>query len=269
MEKEQVEIKTPEYVSLQFQLSGLGSRAVAFMIDQLILTVITIVLLLIVYRIMWGQFVYFDDHNDYSFMPIAITIILLFILQWGYYFVYEYFSGGRTIGKKSMGIRVIQENGHSLTLLSCFIRNLMRMIDSLPAYYLLGMIIIFFHPKHKRLGDIVAGTIVVHERGKKKQGKKASALEKEIERRGLSKDDLVLEDWAINALSNKEWNIVKTYSNRFMELPMAERKKLTAEIASILLPKIGIEIEGMNEYDLENKLFILYLRLKDEWEYEL
>lgn len=269
MEKEYVEFKTPEYVSLQFKLAGLGSRAVAFIVDQMILTVSTIVIILIVFQIMKGQLIYFDDHNDYSFMPIAIAIILLFVLQWGYYFAYEYFSGGRTIGKKLMGIRVIQENGHSLTLLSSFNRNLIRMIDSLPVYYMLGMIFVFFHPKHKRLGDIVAGTIVVHERRKKKQKKKASKFEKEIERRGLTQDDLIIEEWAMSALGNKEWNIMKAYSNRFLELPMSERSQITEEIARILLPKIGVDVEGMSDYDLENRLLLLYLRLRDEWEYEL
>lgn len=267
LEKEHVEIKTPEFVTLRFQLAGLGSRAFAFIIDQLILMMSAIVLILIVYVIMFGQ-LHYRDYFGFSYMPIAIAIILLFVMQWGYYFAYEYFSGGRTIGKKWMGIRVIQENGHSLTLLSSFIRNLIRIIDSLPVSYLLGMIIIFFHPKHKRLGDIVAGTIVVYEKSKKRK-KKASTLEKEIERRGLLKENLMIEDWGKNALGMEEWKLVKVYGHRFLELPMLERKQLTEQIAGILLPKIGIDAEGMSDYDLESTLLLLYLRLRDEWEYEL
>ncbi len=114
---------------------------------------------------------------EISSLTIGIIIIILFIINWGYFFAFEYFSGGRTLGKKVIGIRVIQDNGHSVTLLSSLIRNLLRIIDSLPASYFLGMMMMFFHSKHKRLGDFVAGTIVVHER-KTKSNKKLTALEK-------------------------------------------------------------------------------------------
>ncbi|MFK4996937.1 RDD family protein [Bacillus sp. N9] len=65
------------------------------------------------------------------------------MINWGYFIVFEFVSGGRTIGKRVIGIRVIQDNGHSITFLSSLIRNLLRVIDSLPTSYLLGMIMIF------------------------------------------------------------------------------------------------------------------------------
>lgn len=200
-----------------------------------------------------------------SSLPIAITIILLFLINWGYFFVVEYFSGGKTIGKKMLGVRVIQENGHSLTLLSSLIRNLLRIIDSLPASYLLGIIMVFFHPSHKRLGDLVAGTIVVHERkGKRKKG---SSIEREIESRGLQASDLVIDEWTLKTLGTKEWNLLKTYSNRLLQLPNSERNKLTKEIAAILLPKVGLVQEDKNIYKLENTLLTLYLIVKEDWEF--
>ena len=267
MNQEQVDIKTPEFVSLQFQSAGLGSRTAAFIIDQLILMTVNVIIIICLGFVLYG----FDDLfflTEFMSYPIAITLIVLFLLNWGYFFVLEYFSGGKTIGKRVIGIRVIQENGHSLTILSSFIRNLVRIIDSLPANYLVGMLMIFFHPKNKRIGDLVAGTIVVHERKAKKKSR-LSAIEKEIERRGLSKDDLVIEEWAFRSLGAKEWNLVKTYSHRLLQLPISERVQLTNKMAEILLPKIGIEVEGKEVYELENALLILYLLLKEEWEFEL
>ena len=193
MNEEELDIKTPEFVSIQFQIAGLGSRSAAFIIDQLLLMTFNILSIVILFFVLDGmskmEFIFIGNS-----LPIAITIIALFIINWGYFFAFEFFSGGRTLGKKLMGIRVIQENGHSITLLSSFIRNLIRIIDSLPTAYFLGIIMIFFHSKHKRLGDLVAGTIVVHER-KTKRKKKLSPLENEIERRGLSKDELTIDDW--------------------------------------------------------------------------
>ncbi|WP_404456760.1 RDD family protein [Virgibacillus necropolis] len=267
MNQEQVEIKTPEFVSLQFQLAGLGSRAAALIIDQLILTVVSVLV------IVGMSFVEFDQMSllslpELSSLPIAIAIILIFLINWGYFFVVEYFSGGRTIGKKMLGIRVIQDNGHSLTVLSSLIRNLLRIIDSLPASYLVGMTMVFFHPKHKRLGDLVAGTIVVHER-KGKRNKKMSSIEKEIEFRGLQASDLSIDEWTLKTLGTKEWNLLKTYSNRLLQLPYSERGELTREIATILFSKVGLETEYKTTRELENTLLILYLLLKEEWEFEL
>lgn len=267
MNDERVDIKTPEFVSIQFQIAGLGSRSAAFIIDQLLLMVVNILSIIILLFVMDGMssFSFFMMENT---LPIAITVIVLFIVNWGYFFAFEFFSGGRTLGKKLVGIRVIQENGHSITLLSSFIRNFIRMIDSLPTAYFLGIIMIFFHSKHKRLGDIVAGTIVVHER-KPKRNKKQTPLEEEIYNRGLSTDDLTIDEWTLKSLGIKEWKLVSTYANRFQHIQLVERNQLTEQIAEVLLPKIGLETAGKKTYYLENTLLVLYLILKDEWEFEL
>lgn len=267
MYDDQLDIKTPEYVSIQFQIAGLGSRAAAFLIDQLLLwtvNILTIIVLLFLYNGMDSLPIFLMD----SSIPVAVTIILLFIINWGYFFVFEFFSGGRTIGKKAVGIRVIQENGHSITLLASFIRNLIRLIDSLPTAYLVGMLMIFFHSKHKRLGDLVAGTIVVHER-KAKRKKKLTPIEKEINNRGLSKVDLTIDEWTLKSFGVKDWKIISTYASRFHQLPLDERNQLTKQIANLLLIKLGLTVEGENEMDLENKLLVLYLILREDWEFEL
>lgn len=261
-----VHIKTPEYVSLQFQPAGLGSRTVAFLIDQIILWAISALVILSLVFVMNADMKIIG--NGITSWPVAIAIISLFILHWGYFFVLEYFSGGRTIGKKIIGIRVIQDNGHSLTLLSSFIRNFFRIIDSLPTNYLVGILMIYFHPKHKRVGDLVAGSIVIHERNQKRT-KKTSAIEKEIEARGLTKEELEMEDLMISSLGTKEWTLLKTYKNRFSQLPLAEREQLTLKISEILLPKVGLQVGNMNEEELENTLLRLYLVMKEDWEYDL
>ncbi|MBY7141534.1 RDD family protein [Virgibacillus sp. NKC19-3] len=259
-QEEQVAIKTPEFVSLQFKLAGLGSRAGAMIIDQIVLTIFNIVITL---------FLVFAINADMDLLvtdsAAAIVVILMFLAYWGYFFVCEYFFGGRTLGKRLMGLRVIQDNGHSITLLSSLIRNLLRVIDMIPMY-LTGMIMIFFHSKHKRLGDLVAGTLVVHEPRPKKEHK-ATAIEKEIKSRGLSKESLSIEDGALHSLGIKEWNLLNTYSNRILQLPQAERMQLTYKMAQTLLPKAGIGVNRKNERELENMLLTLYLILKDEWEF--
>lgn len=268
MNYEQMEVKTPEYVSLQFRLAGLGSRAAAFIIDQMFLMLVNILCIIIAYFVVKGMYSLPFFLIDSS-VPIAITVIILFIINGGYFFACEFFTGGRTLGKKMVGIRVIQDNGHSITLLSSFIRNLLRIIDSLPTGYFVGILMIFFHPKHKRLGDLVAGTIVVHERKAKAKKKKLTDIEKEIHNRGLSKDHLVIDEWTLKSFKEKDWKLLKTYIGRFQQLTEIERVQLTRQIADLLLPKIGIDAAGKNTEDLENILLVLYLHLRDEWEFEL
>ncbi|MFI8684373.1 RDD family protein [Rossellomorea sp. NPDC077527] len=269
MLEEQVDIRTPEYVSLQFQPAGLGSRAAALMIDQIILGILNIlIVVLLVFATTGGNSPFAWYLFDVNSTLWGIAIIGLFVLNWGYFFALEYFWGGKTVGKRLLGIRVMQENGHSVTLLSCFIRNLLRIIDSLPAAYFLGMIMIFLHSKHKRLGDIVAGTIVVHER-RVKGKRKEKTIEKEIRQRGLQKEDLSVEEWTLKQLGSKEWSLIKTYANRFSQLPLAERNHLSKKLADILFPKLGIDMEGKTYEELENTLLLLYVALREEWEIEL
>ena len=267
MNEDHLDIKTPEFVSIQFQIAGLGSRSAAFIIDQLLLMAFNILSLIVLFFVLDGmskmEFIFIGNS-----LPIAITIIALFLVNGGYFFAYEFFSGGRTFGKKLMGIRVIQENGHSITLLSSFIRNLIRIIDSLPTAYFLGIIMIFFHSKHKRLGDLVAGTIVVHER-KAKRKKKQTPLEIEIDSRGLSKDELMIDEWTLKSLGMKEWKLVQTYANRFLQIPLAERNQLTERIVELIFPKVGLDPSGKTTEELEDNLLALYLILREEWEFEL
>lgn len=266
MNEEKVDIRTPEYVSLQFKVAGLGSRSAAFIIDYLIIQVVSIVLLLLAFFIIRDQSGGLFT-MDLSGTTIAIAIIVLFILNWGYFFAFEFFSGGKTLGKSIIGIRTIQENGHSVTLLSAFIRNLLRIIDSLPASYFLGIVMVFFHPKHKRIGDLVAGTIVIHER-KRKSKKRVSVVDREISKRGLSREDLVIDDIKLQTFGTKEWHLIKKYCNRMLTVTPIERKDLTRQVANVLFPKIDLDVEGKTETELENTLLVLFLKLKDEWEYE-
>ncbi|MGN8647172.1 RDD family protein [Gracilibacillus sp. HCP3S3_G5_1] len=261
MEQEQLKVKTPEYVSLQFQLAGLGSRSAAQLIDYTIifLTQFSIILLL-----------FFGFNNSISDLfsghlesiLLAIIIIVIFLLQFGYFIFFEYFWGGRTIGKRILGIRVIQENGHNITFLSSIIRNFIRLIDMLPGAYAVGIIMIFFHSKHKRLGDITAGTIVVHERRKKSQ----SALEKYIAQQGIRKEDLQLEPYHLKQFNQKDWRLLHTYVQRIVHMQPKERMTLTTQVSNILLPRIEDQFQN-STISKEACLLLLYLHLKEEWEY--
>lgn len=268
MHFQQTEMATPEHVVVQYRLAGLGSRFLAQLIDVIILGIIFILL---------GLFLVFvglpitDFLSDYIFIGFssyifALVIISVFVLMWGYFALFEFFTGGQTPGKMAVGIRVIQEGGQSITFLSAFIRNVIRIIDLLPSFYLIGMVVIFFHPKHKRLGDLVGGTIVVYDRKTSKK-KRKSHLEQEIQYRGITSQTLSLEPWALRRLTAKEWTLLSTYIERRQNLKQEDKMQITFEVAEILLPRIGLAVEGRPLEQVENDLFALYLILKEEYSF--
>ncbi|WP_058305871.1 RDD family protein [Gracilibacillus massiliensis] len=263
MEQEKLGVKTPEYVSLQFQLAGLGSRSAAHIIDYAIIMFTQLLIILFLLLAFTNSVTNFFLGAGES-LVFAIVLIVIFILNFGYFILFEYFWGGRTIGKRILGIRVIQENGHNITLLSSIIRNFVRIIDSLPSAYAVGIILIFAHNKHKRLGDITAGTIVVHE--KQKKSRKQKPLDKYIDEKGLSKETLQLESFHLKQFSQKDWRLLQTYVHRIVDLRTQERDQLTMQVSKILLPKIEDQITN-KAISNENWLILLYLHLKEEWEY--
>lgn len=155
-----VRIETPEHVRLGFELAGLGSRSAAVIVDMVIITisVMGVVLLLGGLEVVAGE-------SWITNLGVSAGILLLFVIQWGYFFLLEGFFGGRTIGKRSLGIRVIGAGGTSITLQAAALRNLIRIIDLQPVgSSVIGLGFIALHPKGQRLGDIVAGTVVVRDR---------------------------------------------------------------------------------------------------------
>ncbi|WP_440896445.1 RDD family protein [Amphibacillus sp. Q70] len=263
---EQAEIKTPEYVSLKYTMAGLGSRAPAFIIDQCVIGLLYLIIFL-------GLFFSFESSLfnlvlDQAFLwLIAGVILLVFAIEWSYFILCEFFWKGKTIGKRILGIRVIQDNGHRITLLSSMIRNLLRIIDELPVSYLLGIILILVHSKHKRLGDLVAGTIVVHDQGLGRKKNKKDPIEKVIRRNNWTEDTIQFDSFLLDQVKERDFELVKTYCQRYLTLANYEKDKLTRQVGDILLPKLAIDPQDRQAREIEQILFVLYLKLRDQWDY--
>jgi len=143
---------------LQLELAGLGSRMAAAIYD-LITLVLLLVIVSLAFSLAGGLKAALGGWAG------AFLVIVSFVLFWGYFTLFEAFNGGRTPGKWRVGIRVVMDTGHPITLPASFIRNLIRLVDIQPlGTHLIGLLFVFFQPSHKRLGDIVAGTIVVRDR---------------------------------------------------------------------------------------------------------
>lgn len=147
-------IETPENVVIELELAGLGSRFAAAIVDTLILA-----LLLIVAVISFGALA----GRGLGAWAAAIMILVIFVIFAGYFVLCEALMNGQTPGKRQFGLRVVMDTGHPITFGAAVSRNLVRIVD-VQLGYLVGCAFIFMHPSHKRLGDIVAGTVVVRDR---------------------------------------------------------------------------------------------------------
>ena len=145
-------VTTPERVSFQFQLAGVGTRAVAQILD-----------LLIVVGVLIGLYFVAAAAGQAGFDLLAYLVALLgsFVVIFGYFWGCEAFWSGQTIGKKVFRLRAVGDRGEPMTYVQAAIRNLVRLVDFLPYGYGVGMVVLFMNGKGKRLGDIAAGTIVV------------------------------------------------------------------------------------------------------------
>jgi len=157
-------IETPERVPLHFALASIGNRFIACAIDHAI-QVLTLVTLVILFLIIAG---FSDFGSRLSNAPkwiIALLIILIFILMSGYFAFFEWIWNGQTPGKRWMKLRVIREDGRPIGFFEAMVRNLLRNFDVMPSpFYSIGLISVFATDRDQRVGDLVAGTVVVRER---------------------------------------------------------------------------------------------------------
>ncbi len=159
-QNDKLTIETPELIPLEYPLAGIGSRFLALAFDTLIQLGVALVLVVagvVVFASLVSHF-----HRTGIWL-LAIGVLVYFLLQFGYFAGFEAWWNGQTPGKRRMHLRVIKDSGRPITVYDSVARNLLRTVDSLPGLYGVGILSMLLSPGNKRLGDHVAGTVVVHE----------------------------------------------------------------------------------------------------------
>ena len=159
---EKIHIDTPENVVFGYNVAGMGTRFLAGLLDMIFIGGLILaanITLFIFLRVM-NVFVWARTGSWLW----ALFGLLTFLVFWGYYIFFEMVWNGQSPGKRKMGLRVIRTDGAPITFPDSLIRNLIRLFDFLPAYYGIGVIVMFINRQTRRLGDLVAGTLVVHDR---------------------------------------------------------------------------------------------------------
>jgi uncharacterized RDD family membrane protein YckC len=159
---DQLTISTPEQVAFHYERAGIGSRFMAGMLDYLIIGVIELLLFWGASLLMGGIIAGGGDQTSLN-ITLAFVVIIYFLVFWGYFALFELVWNGQTPGKRSGNLRVIRRDGQPIRASEAIIRNLVRIVDMLPGFYGVGLTVMFIDKEDRRLGDMAAGTIVVHE----------------------------------------------------------------------------------------------------------
>jgi uncharacterized RDD family membrane protein YckC len=146
-------VATPERVSFDYQVAGLGTRAIAQLIDLAIVIGIEIAVAFFGYAA--------GAVTNSGTVASLVIIVFSFVNVFGYFWASEALWSGQTVGKKAFRLRAVGDRGEPLTFMQAGIRNVIRIVDFLPYGYGVGMVVLFANGKGKRLGDLAAGTIVV------------------------------------------------------------------------------------------------------------
>jgi uncharacterized RDD family membrane protein YckC len=162
-------IETPENVEIVLPLAGIGSRFLAYLVDlawQSVAVLAALVVAIVNFPSTWRPFEKNPDGTlTIPWVAIALLDVVVFAINFLYFAAFEALWRGQTPGKRACRLRVVRDGGQALDGRGALVRNLLRSVDFLPAFYVVGVIAIFVGRQGKRVGDYAAGTMVVQEAG--------------------------------------------------------------------------------------------------------
>ena len=226
-------IETPEQTALDFTIAGIGSRFLALAYDTLLQMLVgfiaglggSIVIGLLAAAVptasLWG---------------FALLVLFFFFLYFGYFAFFEIIWNGQTPGKRKAGIRVIKDSGRPLTPAESIARNLLRIVDWLPAFYAVGIVSAVLTKENKRLGDLIAGSLVVRE---------SSFTDlKPAWHTAQAPAGPVLSPLGADRLSLDECTLIDSFLSRRLDLAPDVRFRMAEEIFRRLKPKLTLPPEN-------------------------
>ena len=231
-----VTLQTPESVELEFTLAGIGNRAYALLIDYLVWSII-----LIGFFIAWAIFSsqlleaienFVGSSKQLRLWLVAIQLLITFFIYVGYFVIFETLWQGQTPGKRFVKIRVIRDDGRPVSLQQSTLRSLLRPVDDL---FFLGVFFIVFGKREKRLGDWVAGTLVIQE--ERPVVSSSFPVSKEAETLATQ----LLSEANLAAMLAEDFAVIREYLQRRAAMIPEARAELSRQLAHQIKDIIALE----------------------------
>jgi uncharacterized RDD family membrane protein YckC len=231
-------IETPERVPLHFALASIGNRFIACAIDHAIQGLA--LALIAIAAVVLASFPIIE--RGLSGAPkwvYAVMILLLFLIFSGYFAFFEWIWSGQTPGKRWLKLRVIREDGRPITFWEASVRNLLRSFDMMPMpFYSIGLISVFSSTRDQRVGDMVAGTVVVREREEEAPAF-AQVFATPVSDPALRRSFKPVEFTAsLSSLTESEIQVVETFLRRRWDLSDVPRQWMAWRVTLPILYKI-------------------------------
>jgi uncharacterized RDD family membrane protein YckC len=249
MQEDRYAVETPEVVTIEYEVAGVGSRCLAATVDTLLILLLeaglAAVLIGIVTAIGGGGAI-----SDSLFL--ALWALLSFALLWGYYLAFDLIWSGQSPGRRLFGLRVIREGGRPIDFSASAIRNLIRLVDFLPFFYGLGVLVMFADPRARRLGDLAAGTLVVRE---------GQVLTLDALARGVAPAPVPPRDPRapaapmlpnLHLAARADYDLAERFLRSRDELGKARREALATGLAAALRARLGLPDGGDPERFVEH-----------------
>lgn len=231
-----ITLANAEGIDLDLALAGIGSRGSALIID-LALQALALFAVAVV-------------GSAFGDAGLAITATGGFLILLGYPILAEAFAGGQTVGKRMMGITVVMADGSPVTFLGAVVRNLVRLIDSLPGVYVVGMVAILATARNQRVGDLAAGTLVVRRASRPSARGSSAAFDPAWSIPVGGSPDAG--GWDVSAVTAEEVAAIRSFLGRRAQLDPMHRAQLAQTLSFQILPKVaGVPLEGGPEHFLE------------------
>lgn len=231
-------IETPERVPLHFALASIGNRFIACAIDHTIQFVVLFVLVIAFIFIANAS----DIGNRFTSAPKwaqALLIIIVFVVWDAYFVLFEWLWRGQTPGKRWLKLRAIREDGRPITFFESAVRNILRIIDiQIAPFYSVGLVSVFATEKDQRVGDLIAGTVVIRERQAEAPAFAevfASPVSDPALRRSFKPVPFTAN---VDLLSEQEITVVETFLRRRWDLKDYPRQWMAWRVAMPILFKL-------------------------------
>ncbi len=275
MAEETLIIETPEHVQLHFALATIGNRFLACFIDHLLQVIAIVATFILAYNLSAGvrrlsnQTV--SGLEEGSLWILALAVLAIFVLYFGYFTIWETLWSGQTPGKRWLKLRVIKDDGRPLDFFAALTRNLLRLADMMPMipplpFYSVGIVSVFASAHSKRLGDFVAGTVVIKERSAEAPSFD-EVFESEVIDTAMRRVAPAVDFCAdVHLLAPKEIEVVEAFLRRRYDLPEDPRQWLAWRIATPLLEKLRPYYDP-NNFNYEGFLEELLARYRAQVRY--
>jgi uncharacterized RDD family membrane protein YckC len=228
--EDRISMATPEGVTLEVTLAGLGSRYAASLLDGLLRGAVLLALALLLVLVGASGALPSGAAGDVGTgVLVAGVLVGLFLVTFGYDVLFETLASGRTPGKRWTGLRVVRTSGAPVGFVTSVVRNLMRLVDMLPAFYAVGIVAVLASKNNQRLGDMAAGTVVVLER-------RVAPTPAAVAPSATVAAEVAT--WDVSSVSAEEVATVRQFLQRRATLLPQARERLARELAGRLAPKV-------------------------------